>query len=569
MEFENKKMFNVEKLKTFNVEEYETMLMASKYGLWKWDTHNKKIYFSEKFFDMLGYTENTINNNIDKLIHPEDIKNFYNSIRNCVENKFNEYNFEYRIKKSDNSYIWVNTFARISYDKGTILKVIGSISDITDQKSWEKRLYNIAYYDSLTALPNCNMLKKDLKKLCDENKQFALIFMDIDNFKAVNDTLGHDIGDTFLQKISDILCEFADDKGKVYRHSGDEFVFVLKGINCKKDVIDFITPLQRVLSNNLIKIKDNQLLASTTAGVSIFPTHGKIPSELLKFSSSAMYFAKTLSKNTYLFYDNNICLKALKKAKLENELRLAIENDEFKVFYQPQVNIKDGNLIGMEALVRWVKKDGTVIMPSEFIPAAEECGLIVPIGNFVLKSACHQVKLWQDESFSPLKISVNISEKQLENKDFINVVCSILKESKLDPKYLELEITESTAIKDISNAVELLNKLKNINVKIALDDFGTGYSSLKYLKELPLSTVKIDKCFMDNLEKDYKKKAIIKSIVILSHDIGLNIICEGVETESQLEFLKNIHCDEVQGFLFGKPLSAKDFEKNFFPPMFI
>lgn len=564
MELRIKKILSIEKAANFDLEEYKTILLSSKYGLWKWDILNSKIYFSGKCFEMLGYNENNICSSLTQLIHKDDIKEFFATINNNIKNKIDIFNFECRLTRHDGSHIWSYIEAKFSYNKyDKIINMLGSITDITTRKTWENKLYSIAYYDNLTKLPNSNMLQSDLEKLCSGDIVFSVICMNIDDFKAINNTLGHDVGDKYLEKISKLLQNFCEDNCSVYRQSGDEFVFLLKGVDKKEIIEHFVNLVQKTLTSNTFQINDNQLGITTTIGVSIFPNHSRLPHELLRFSSNAMYFAKNFAKSTYIIYSHNISLKALEKAKFENNLRLALINNEFQIYYQPQVNIKTGKLIGMEALLRWIRPDGTRIMPSEFIPIAEDTGLILPLGEFVLRQACRQTKFWHAKYGCLLKISVNISEKQLENKNFIDIVSSVLTETEFNPKYLELEITESTAVKDINNIVILLNKLKDINVKIALDDFGTGYSSLSYLKELPLNTIKIDKSFIDNIEYDQKKKAIMKSVAILSHDIDLNIICEGVETETQLEFLKSINCDEVQGYYFGKPLSVEDFEINF------
>ncbi|MBV7272230.1 GGDEF and EAL domain-containing protein [Clostridiaceae bacterium UIB06] len=564
MELKIKELPSVEKALNFDLEEYATMLWSTKYGLWKWDILNSKIYFSDRCFEMLGYSENNIYPYISHLIYKDDIKDFSDSLCYHIKNKIDIFHFEVRLVKIDGSYIWSYIEGKILYDKcGKALKMLGSISNITHRKKWKDNLYKIAFYDTLTKLPNLNKLKSDLEKLCRSSNSFSVITLNIDNFRTINNTLGHDIGDKYLEKISMLLQTFCSNNCSVYRHSGDEFVFILKNKDASQVVESFANLVQKTLSNNTFYIKGNELNITTTIGISIFPDHTSVPSELLRFSSSAMYYAKNFAKSTYIIYNDTISLIALKKSKLENNLRVALNNNEFEVYYQPQVNIKNGKLIGMEALLRWIKPDGSTIMPSDFIPIAEDTGLIISLGEFVLKEACSQTKLWHTKYSIPLKISVNISEKQLENKNFVYIVSDILKETKLDPKYLELEITESSAIKDFNNIVALLNKLKDINVKIALDDFGTGYSSLSYLKELPLNTIKIDKSFIDNIECDQKKKAIIKSVIILSHDIDLNIICEGVETEDQLKFLKSINCDEVQGFYFGKPLYAEEFECRF------
>lgn len=555
--------YKFKKMSNFEIDDFESIFSVSNQGVWQWDLSNNIIYFSKMCIEMFGYNENTYMNLISSL-NISIKETFIKILNNSIKNNKDQFSCECKVLRPDKSYTWVQCYCKIFYNSDNIpVKLTSCILDITEKKHWQDKIYNIAYYDNLTKLPNGNMLKRDLKVLCSQGNKFFLIFMDIDDFKIINDTLGHDIGDLFLNKVSKILKKFQDENCKVYRYSGDEFIFILKDIHHKYALQTFIENLYRVLNDHIFAVEGMPIYINTTIGVSIFPDHTNDMNKLLNYASSAMYYAKSHSKNNYTIYSDIVSSKTLEDAKLENSLKLALKNNELDVFYQPQVNISNNKLIGVEALVRWIKPDGTIIMPSNFIPTAEKTGLIVKLGEFVLKKACSQMKLWHKKIPYPLKLSVNVAEKQLEEVNFINTVQGILSETGFDPKFLELEITESTAIRDIKKVVTLLKSLKDINIKIALDDFGTGYSSLNYLKDLPLNTIKIDKCFMDDIENDYKKKAIIKSIIILSHDINLNIICEGVETEKQLNFLKSINCDEVQGYYFGKPLDVLNFEKSF------
>ena len=564
MKYKTKPTYKFKRISHFEVDDFESIFSVSKQGICEWDLLSNVIYFSQSSLEILGYSEKTYMNLINSL--KVSVKGtFLKVLNDSIENNKDQFSCECKVLRPDKNYTWIKCYCKIFYNSdGIPVRLIGCIIDVTEKKKWQDKLYKIAYYDSLTNLPNNNMLKKDLKTLCSGENRFFLIFMDIDNLKIINDTLGHDIGDMFLNEVSKVFKKFQDKGHKLYRYSGDEFIFIIKDTKYKHTLEAFMESLYKVLNDYTFTIKNIPLSINTTIGVSIFPDHSSDMNKLLNYASSAMYYTKNCSKNNYTIYSNVIFSETLENAKLENSLKLALKNNEFEVFYQPQVNINNNKLIGVEALLRWIKPDGTMIMPSDFIPTAESTGLIVPIGEFVLKKACEQMKIWHKKTSYPLKVSVNAAEKQLEEVNFISTVQSILNETGLDPKFLELEITESTAIRDIKKVALLLKSLKDINVKIALDDFGTGYSSLNYLKDLPLNTIKIDKCFMDDIENVYKKKAIIKSITILSHDIDLNIICEGVETENQLNFLKSINCDEVQGYYFGKPLDVPNFEKAFF-----
>ncbi|MCY6369132.1 EAL domain-containing protein [Clostridium ganghwense] len=430
-------------------------------------------------------------------------------------------------------------------------------------KEREEKIYNLAFIDSLTGLPNKNSLYRDLENMCEKKNLFALIFIDIDKFKEINDTFGHTFGDKVLEEFSLFLNKFTGYKYRVYRWGGDEFVLILE-TKFAANTKEFLEKMNSELGNTIM-INDKEIFITSSMGVSIYPEHGSTPEELIKNADIAMYTAKSLRKNScvnyYKIYDKEFYINKIKKITLEKDLRKAFDNNEFYVFYQPQIDIKTEKLIGAEALVRWINKEGKVIAPSAFIPSTEETGLIVPLGEYVLKTSCNQAKRWHDIGYPNLKLSVNLSGRQLEDKELISTVKKILYDTKFNPKYLELEITESIAMKNMNLTIQLLETLKAININVALDDFGTGYSSLNYLRQFPINVLKIDKSFIDKITTKSAESEIIKCIISLAHSLNLKIIAEGIENIEQLKSLKSIDCDEGQGYYFSKPLSAKAFEE--------
>jgi diguanylate cyclase (GGDEF)-like protein len=422
----------------------------------------------------------------------------------------------------------------------------------------EKDLNFLAFYDTLTTLPNRTSFETELNKLIsDKNTQnFAVLYADIDNFKNINDTLGHYAGDLLLKHIASILKEQIHAPNFISRLSGDEFALILKGISNKEEII---LQLQTLL-NHLRKpwvLDSHEFFISFSIGIALYPEHGADASILLKNVDTAMYNVKKLSKDGYCFYSETLHENNLKYVTLVNELRKAVDNENFFLLYQPIVDMSTNMISGVEALIRWKHPIKGIIPPMEFIPIAEETGIIHQIGDWVLKTAFIQKKKWENEGYENLIMSINISAKRICDKTFIKKVKKLLSEIPVNCSKIQFEVTETALIENLSDSVEVLKELKAMGIKIALDDFGTGYSSLNYLKKLPIDTVKIDREFVKTISNQENNQLIIQSVIKLIHDLNLDIIAEGIETIEQLEFLKLNNCDLGQGYLFDKPISEE------------
>ncbi|WP_226671211.1 putative bifunctional diguanylate cyclase/phosphodiesterase [Metabacillus litoralis] len=416
----------------------------------------------------------------------------------------------------------------------------------------------LAFHDQLTGLYNRPKFQEDLqkvlKKATEDSTRTALLLIDLDRFKNINDTLGHYFGDCLLQEVAKRLEQTLEKNGITYRLGGDEFVIVLPETtkpHCvsivKKLLADFQSPFS---------INGYEISVSPSIGISMYPENGHTFGKLLKHADAAMYLAKENGKNTFHFYNESLHKLLAQKMKLENGLRKAIENKEFHLVYQPKVELHSGKIIGVEALLRWEHPKLGSISPMEFIPIAEETGQIIHVGQWVLKEACRQTKLWQENGLANLSVSVNVSVRQFQDSSFINKVSSILKETGLNPQLLELEITESI-MQDINHSIDVLTKLRHLGVKVSIDDFGTGYSSLNVLKELPIDTIKIDKSFLNNMS-DSVNSMMIKSIIKLGLNLNLDVVAEGIETSDQVQKLTENHCHLGQGYLFSPPLPPEE-----------
>ncbi|MDP4146505.1 MAG: EAL domain-containing protein [Bacillota bacterium] len=432
-------------------------------------------------------------------------------------------------------------------------------------KASEEQIQYMAYHDALTGLPNrdffINRLNIELEDLnIDKDEKGAIFFIDLDNFKNINDTLGLEYGDRILKKFTEILKKCIGKKELLCRGEGDEFLILqskIKGISHAENTANKILNLFR----KPITIEDSEVYATVSIGITLFPDNGKDMSTLLKNADTAMYKAKDLGKNRYEFYRKSMHEGLIRKTEIEAKLRHAIKNNEFEIHYQPQVDSSTGQVVSLEALIRWNNSELGNISPLEFIPIAEETGLIIPIGEWVLKTACRQNKKWKDKGYSYETIAVNISPIQLQQDDFVYKVKKILEQTSLPPECLELEITENAVMKSLDSTVNILHELHEMGVKTALDDFGTGYSSLSYLKTLPIDTLKIDKSFIDDIGNKPFEESITEGIILLAHKMKLDIIAEGVELKEQLDILKNKKCDKIQGYYFSKPRNPKEIEK--------
>jgi diguanylate cyclase (GGDEF)-like protein/PAS domain S-box-containing protein len=481
-----------------------------------------------------------------------------------MESHQNIQNFESLAYKKDGSTIWISENARAVYDEaGDLLYYEGTVEDITARKNYETQLEYQATHDTLTGLPNRCMLHDRLMQCINfadrYNNKMAVVFLDLDQFKLINDSMGHEVGDHLLLIMSQRLSACVREVDTVVRLGGDEFVILISNID---NLNNINVTMKRILSSvaKTCVIHGLDYLVTCSIGISIYPDDGGDPSMLLKNADTAMYKAKKAGRNNYQVYTQELNEALAERVKLEFRLRQALENNELLLYYQPKLDFSTGLICGAEALLRWQPPGEDMIEPIKFIQIAEETGLIDKIGEWVLTNACNKAKAIKEKIGAPLPIAVNVSPRQFKQPHLAQTIKNILEATQLDPECLELEITESTLIDDAAKFIDTLHTLKTIGVKIAIDDFGTGYSNLAYLKDFPVDRLKIDKVFVNCLENDPANLAILKAIIVLGHSLDKKVVAEGVETKSQYDFLASIGCDELQGYYFSHPLPESEFE---------
>ncbi len=507
-------------------------------------------------------------------VYPKDVAQSICDIDTATKTKQQTFEVELDLMHKDGSmhtYLMVKFPLRSKENRVFGVCTIGT--DISERKLAENalreqqsRLNYMAFHDSLTGLPNRSLfydrIYHGLARARRSNSKVALMLLDIDRFKIINDSLGHDAGDLMLKAIAMRLNEGVRDMDTVARLGGDEFVVVLEGVHDIEDVIFVANKLLVTLARPM-EISGHEITSTVSIGISIFPNDGEVTDELLKHADIAMYKAKEAGKNNCQFYTKGMNATAVNYLLLENDLRRALELNQFTLHYQPQIDLKTGYLMGVEALVRWQHPDRGLVSPAHFIPLAEETGLIVPIGEWVLREACRQQKLWLDAGKKVGKIAVNLSPRQFRQKNFPGKVEAILRETQLAAEYLELEITESCAMEHAGETINQLNQLNQMGMYLAIDDFGTGYSSLAYLQRFPIQKLKIDRSFVNDIHDDMNDAAITKTIIGLAHSMQLRVVAEGVETQNQADWLRQCGCDQAQGFLYAKPMSPIQFESHF------
>jgi len=516
-----------------------------------------------KFTDLIG-------RKISDFVAPQSLESVENHIQSGSEERY-----ELLAKRKDGSIFPVEAQGRSLPYEGRTLR-ISAIRDITDRKAAEKRISYLAYYDSLTGLPNRTLYKELVNRALFTAQRhhsiIAILFIDLDYFKRINDTLGHDVGDQLLRTVGDLIktcirkddfiARSEEDKSEmvVARLGGDEFIVLLHEIAHAQDASRVARRILQDLAQPFT-LAGHEVFITASIGIAVYPLDGDDADSLLKNADVAMYHAKNQGRDNYQFYTKSMNATALQRLDLENDLRKALDRGEFQLFYQPTVNVKTRMISGVEALIRWNHPSKGMISPGEFIPLAEETGLIVPMGEWVLRTACIQNKTWQEAGNKPFSVAVNLSGRQFDQEGLIEAVSNALRDSRLDPQYLELEMTESTIMKNPEKAATTLHKLKGMGICLSLDDFGTGYSSLGNLRKFPLDTLKIDRSFVMNIPANNDDAAITTAIIAMAHSLKLDVIAEGVESEDQHSFLHQLECDAVQGYLFSRPLPAEEFIK--------
>jgi diguanylate cyclase (GGDEF)-like protein/PAS domain S-box-containing protein len=548
-------------------ERYALASLGANDGLWDWDLRTGQIYFSPRWKSMLGYKEHEMGDTVEdwfSRIHHGDLQQVKAEIDLHLAGQTPHFEKEYRMFHKDGYVLWMLTRGLAVRDaEGKSYRMAGSQTDISNRKLSEERLLHDAFHDSLTNLPNRALFVDRLERAIKHVKRhpehlFAVLFLDVDRFKVVNDSLGHLVGDELLVEIGERLLECLRPGDTVARFGGDEFTILLDDINSPADAIRVANRIHESLSV-AFKLDDNDVFTTASIGIALSSADYGKPEELLRDADTAMYRAKALGRSRHEVFDTHMHAKAVARLQMETDLRRAIERGEFQVYYQPIISLKTGNIYGFEALTRWYHPKQGMVYPSNFIPIAEETGLITQIGKWVLTEACHQMYQWRNRfpSHNLEIISVNLSARQFLQSDLVHQIKRILSETKLDPRVLKLEITESILMDDIESAMSMLNQLRDLNVKLSIDDFGTGYSSLSYLYRLPINSLKIDKSFIGHMNLGGEHLEIIKTILSLAHNLNMEAIAEGVETPEQYEALKALACEYAQGYFFSKPVSAE------------
>ncbi len=434
------------------------------------------------------------------------------------------------------------------------------------QWSLTDKLVHLAHYDALTRLPNRVLFEERLKEAIEHagrrDRPMAVLYIDLDRFKLINDTLGHSLGDMLLSQVTERLQGPLRRGDTLARMGGDEFCVVLREVRDAEDAAGVAHRLLDVLRPPF-NLDGYELFVSASVGISMFPRHGREGATLMRNADSAMYYAKDQGRNGYQLFAPEMSLRSRERLDVESALHRAIERDEMSLYYQPQYDVESGRMVGLESLIRWRHPKLGVVLPGRFIPSAEESGLIVPIGDWVLRQASLQSRRWQKSGHAPMTVAVNVSARQFEHPHFLGSVIDVLEQTGLDPRLLELELTESIVLRDVDKVAPRLKEVRELGVRIAIDDFGTGYSSLNYLQRLPFDTLKIDKSFIDEIKTGTCATPLIESIVGMTHKLGMQVVAEGVETKAQLDTLRRIGCDVVQGYLMSKPVTAESAELLF------
>jgi diguanylate cyclase (GGDEF)-like protein/PAS domain S-box-containing protein len=524
--------------------------------------NDRYAYVNPRFAQIFGYQPEEIIDQLKvaDLVHTEDhLLVSANNLKLLNGPPGGHLQYEYRglCKNGETIFVEVHNSRGTSEGQPAI---IGSLLDISERKNAEETIRHLAFHDPLTGLPNRLLFVDRVNQAvvrADRNKEtFALLLLDLDRFKAINDSLGHTAGDAVLKETAQRLRGCLRETDTVSRFGGDEFNILLTQVHSDEET--------ELVAHKILKamewphdIDGHEMVLTCSIGIAMYPRDGLDQGTLFKNADTALYRAKDLGRNNFQFYSSAMNAQALERIALESSLRRVFEREELRIHYQPQMDLKTGRIAGLEGLIRWEHPAGEIITPSVFVPLAEETGLIVPIGEWVLRSGCYQLKNWLDAGFPPMRLGINVSGLQFQKSDFADLVLQVLRECGLPPRFLNLEITETVIMRNESAAIATMRKLREVGVTIAIDDFGTGFSSLSSLKDLPADHLKIDRAFVQNLPDSANEANIARYIVKLAHDLKLKVIAEGIENQQQLRFLREVGCDEIQGFLISRPLPAE------------
>ncbi|MBA5873800.1 MAG: EAL domain-containing protein [Nitrospira sp. CR1.2] len=548
-------------------------------GNWDWNPKTNRFAMSNELCRLVGVRPQDFTGTFEaflNLVHPDDRPLVTGALQKLVAQQ-TPCDIDHRIVLPNGTDFIIHLQAEaVREEEVEEVTVIGTAQDITERKQAERAIHQLAYYDSLTGLANRVLFKDRLSNALSyaarHDQHLATLFIDLDRFKIINDTLGHTVGDLLLTRVAERLSESVRQSDSVSRHAdqepthalarlgGDEFTILLTALPQPEDAGRVARRILESLAHPFI-IEGHEIFISASIGISIYPSDGSTVEALLKNADTAMYHAKEQGRNNCQFYSSGLNAAAAERLDLENELRRALEREEFVVFYQPKLNIHSRKILGAEALVRWKHPKRGLVPPGVFLNAAIDTGLIRSMDEWVLREACRQVKAWETAGLPAISISANVSNSLFHGRTLPATVSDALRDSGLNPSQLELELTESIAMRDVEASVTMLEGLRTMGVRLSIDDFGTGYSSLSYLQRFPLSRLKIDQSFVRDLLTNENNVKITRAIIAMAHSLNLSVLAEGVETEGQLARLREEGCDEVQGYLFSRPVCAEDFEK--------
>ncbi|GAV19967.1 cyclic di-GMP phosphodiesterase Gmr [Mariprofundus micogutta] len=556
---------------TLNAKLLSEAQRIAKLGNWSWDTDTKEMLVSAATYHIFRVPRTSpcvFYQMLLKSIHPDDRAAFDLAVEQAQRDCPSDIEFTATLPNGTARDIHMHA-ERIP--DGTTTQLFGTFQDITERKNAEAEIRQLAYYDAITGLPNRTLFKEHLQQALQQAQRngtrIAVMFLDLDNFKRINDSLGHKAGDQLLAEISSRLqqCirgtdvatkDIQGSSDSLARLGGDEFTLMLTDI---KDLHHVSTVAERVLKSlsEPIMLVGNRVVVTSSIGVSIYPDDGNEIDSLLKHADAAMYQVKYKGRNGVFFYDDELRQQSQNRLQLESELYKALKNDEMTLFYQPKINANTLKVEGFEALIRWIHPEKGMVSPADFIPVAEDSGLIIPMGKWVIKTACQQLQAWRQAGAEPITMAVNLSCHQFSDHQLLEAVEQIINETGVESELLEFEITESVLMQDAETAMRVLNEMKQMGMKLSVDDFGTGYSSMAYLKHFPLDVLKIDRSFVMDIPQDKQDITITTAIISLAKALELNVVAEGVETTEQLEFLRSCECDQIQGFLFSPPVPSE------------
>ena len=562
-------------------ERLDLALAGSGLAIWDWDLANNRAVFSDNWSELLDarpiVRDATVYTGDDVMVwnHPEDRERFQAALVAAIKGTNDDFQCEYRAPGVSEEWVWLQSKGRVTERDGSgrALRMTGTTANITKRKIAEERVEFLATRDPLTGLPNRMLvndrLEQGVANAARKRSGLAFMFIDLDRFKTINDSLGHDVGDELLKQVASRLAACVRVSDTVARLGGDEFAVILENLpgNGHSDVHEGAQQVAAKMIEALastIMINTHHLTTSCSIGISIYPTDGPDPKTLMKHADVAMYDAKAKGRNNYQFFSHELNAKAQERLSTENFLRLALHRQELVLHYQPRVSFKTGQITGVEALIRWQHPRHGLLTPEKFIAVAEDSGLIVPMGEWVIEHAFAQVAQWQKKSGRDIRLAVNMSVRQMfDGNRLVRVLENAAKASALDLRTVELELTESMLLKNVDDTAVLLKQLGDMGLGLAIDDFGTGYSSLSILKQLPVDSIKVDSSFVRDIGTDPNDEAIVRAIVAMTHSLKLNVIAEGVESEEQYRVLRDLDCDEYQGYFFSKALPPVEFEAQF------